>query len=237
MTRTSSPNCAPPPEPGAARVAVPRGVHARQRRHPHQRLPATPLSRTPRPSRQPLRRLATLITPAGGRRARRRHPLHGRARLRALRGAGQRGRHLRLGPADRLPRRRRTRRRHDHRPQPVHPAGHRGVTHRAQPDRLSVPLRHVPRANDLPCTGPLVVSAFVIGGVAGTGQLVESLGYFVAFGSASAGHSSCCPSSPSPSSAAPPAGWPSTTTPSASSPAPYWSPSPRCWCTEPRPAR
>ena len=33
----------------------------------------------------------------------------------------------------------------------------------------------------LPCTGPLVVSAFVIGGVAGTGQLVKSLGYFVAF--------------------------------------------------------
>ena len=33
----------------------------------------------------------------------------------------------------------------------------------------------------LPCTGPLVVSAFVIGGVAGTGQLADSLVYFVAF--------------------------------------------------------
>ena len=33
----------------------------------------------------------------------------------------------------------------------------------------------------LPCTGPLVVSAFVIGGVAGTGQLADSLVDFVAF--------------------------------------------------------
>lgn len=34
----------------------------------------------------------------------------------------------------------------------------------------------------LPCTGPLVLSAFVLGGVAGTGALVEGLTYFIAFG-------------------------------------------------------
>jgi cytochrome c-type biogenesis protein len=34
----------------------------------------------------------------------------------------------------------------------------------------------------LPCTGPLVLSAFTIGGVAGTGRLVDGLAYFVAFG-------------------------------------------------------
>ncbi len=33
----------------------------------------------------------------------------------------------------------------------------------------------------LPCTGPLVVSAFVIGGVGGTGALVDSLAYFLWF--------------------------------------------------------
>ena len=33
----------------------------------------------------------------------------------------------------------------------------------------------------LPCTGPLVISAFVIGGVSGGGALVESLRYFVWF--------------------------------------------------------
>jgi cytochrome c-type biogenesis protein len=33
----------------------------------------------------------------------------------------------------------------------------------------------------LPCTGPIVVSAFVLGGVSGTGALVDQLGYFVAF--------------------------------------------------------
>jgi cytochrome c-type biogenesis protein len=33
----------------------------------------------------------------------------------------------------------------------------------------------------LPCTGPLVVSAFVIGGVSGTGALADSLTYFVWF--------------------------------------------------------
>ena len=34
----------------------------------------------------------------------------------------------------------------------------------------------------LPCTGPLVLSAFTVGSVAGTGRLVDSLAYFVAFG-------------------------------------------------------
>ncbi len=34
----------------------------------------------------------------------------------------------------------------------------------------------------LPCTGPLVISAFVLGGVSGSGALVESLAYFTAFG-------------------------------------------------------
>lgn len=34
----------------------------------------------------------------------------------------------------------------------------------------------------LPCTGPLVLSAFTIGGVAGTGRLVDGLVYFVFFG-------------------------------------------------------
>ena len=33
----------------------------------------------------------------------------------------------------------------------------------------------------LPCTGPLVISAFVIGGVSGGGALFESLRYFVWF--------------------------------------------------------
>ncbi len=33
----------------------------------------------------------------------------------------------------------------------------------------------------LPCTGPIIVSAFVLGGVAGTGALVDQLWYFVAF--------------------------------------------------------
>ena len=34
----------------------------------------------------------------------------------------------------------------------------------------------------LPCTGPIVLSAFTIGSVAGTGRLVDSLAYFLAFG-------------------------------------------------------
>lgn len=34
----------------------------------------------------------------------------------------------------------------------------------------------------LPCTGPLIVSAFVIGGVGGTGALADSLAYFLFFG-------------------------------------------------------
>lgn len=34
----------------------------------------------------------------------------------------------------------------------------------------------------LPCTGPLIVSAFVLGGASGTGALVDALAYFVAFG-------------------------------------------------------
>ena len=34
----------------------------------------------------------------------------------------------------------------------------------------------------LPCTGPLIVSAFVLGGVSGGGALAESLAYFGAFG-------------------------------------------------------
>lgn len=33
----------------------------------------------------------------------------------------------------------------------------------------------------LPCTGPLIVSAFVIGGVGGAGSLADSLTYFVCF--------------------------------------------------------
>ncbi len=33
----------------------------------------------------------------------------------------------------------------------------------------------------LPCTGPIVVSAFVLGGVGGTGALIDQLWYFVAF--------------------------------------------------------
>lgn len=33
----------------------------------------------------------------------------------------------------------------------------------------------------LPCTGPIVVSAFVLGGVSGTSALLDQLGYFVAF--------------------------------------------------------
>ncbi len=34
----------------------------------------------------------------------------------------------------------------------------------------------------LPCTGPLIIAAFTIGSVAGTGGFVDSLGYFLAFG-------------------------------------------------------
>jgi cytochrome c-type biogenesis protein len=34
----------------------------------------------------------------------------------------------------------------------------------------------------LPCTGPLIISAFVIGGASGTGALLDSVAYFVAFG-------------------------------------------------------
>lgn len=33
-----------------------------------------------------------------------------------------------------------------------------------------------------PCTGPLILTAFVLGGVRGTGTFLDSLGYFVAFG-------------------------------------------------------
>ena len=33
----------------------------------------------------------------------------------------------------------------------------------------------------LPCTGPLVISAFVLGGVRGTGALADALAYFVCF--------------------------------------------------------
>ena len=33
----------------------------------------------------------------------------------------------------------------------------------------------------LPCTGPIIVSAFVLGGVSGTGALLDQLAYFVAF--------------------------------------------------------
>lgn len=34
----------------------------------------------------------------------------------------------------------------------------------------------------LPCTGPLIVSAFTIGSVAGAGSFLDSIGYFLAFG-------------------------------------------------------
>lgn len=34
----------------------------------------------------------------------------------------------------------------------------------------------------LPCTGPVILSAFVLGGVAGTGALAEGVAYFLAFG-------------------------------------------------------
>jgi cytochrome c-type biogenesis protein len=34
----------------------------------------------------------------------------------------------------------------------------------------------------LPCTGPLIISAFVVGGVAGSGELVDGLVYFLFFG-------------------------------------------------------
>lgn len=34
----------------------------------------------------------------------------------------------------------------------------------------------------LPCTGPLIISAFVLGSVRGTGELADGLAYFVAFG-------------------------------------------------------
>lgn len=34
----------------------------------------------------------------------------------------------------------------------------------------------------LPCTGPVILSAFVLGGIGGTGELVEGVTYFVAFG-------------------------------------------------------
>jgi cytochrome c-type biogenesis protein len=33
----------------------------------------------------------------------------------------------------------------------------------------------------LPCTGPIIVSAFVLGGVSGTGALIDQVWYFVAF--------------------------------------------------------
>jgi len=34
----------------------------------------------------------------------------------------------------------------------------------------------------LPCTGPLIISAFVLGGVRGTGALADGLAYFLVFG-------------------------------------------------------
>lgn len=34
----------------------------------------------------------------------------------------------------------------------------------------------------LPCTGPLIISAFVLGGVSGSGAFVDGLSYFLAFG-------------------------------------------------------
>lgn len=34
----------------------------------------------------------------------------------------------------------------------------------------------------LPCTGPLIISAFVVGGVAGSGALADGLAYFLFFG-------------------------------------------------------
>ncbi len=34
----------------------------------------------------------------------------------------------------------------------------------------------------LPCTGPLIISAFTIGSVAGAGSFLDSLGYFLSFG-------------------------------------------------------
>jgi cytochrome c-type biogenesis protein len=34
----------------------------------------------------------------------------------------------------------------------------------------------------LPCTGPLIISAFVIGGASGTGAMLDSVAYFIAFG-------------------------------------------------------
>jgi len=34
----------------------------------------------------------------------------------------------------------------------------------------------------LPCTGPLIISAFVLGGVGGTGAFADALGYFLFFG-------------------------------------------------------
>jgi len=34
----------------------------------------------------------------------------------------------------------------------------------------------------LPCTGPLIISAFVLGGVSGTAALLDGLAYFLAFG-------------------------------------------------------
>lgn len=34
----------------------------------------------------------------------------------------------------------------------------------------------------LPCTGPLIISAFVVGGVAGSGELADGLVYFLFFG-------------------------------------------------------
>ena len=34
----------------------------------------------------------------------------------------------------------------------------------------------------LPCTGPLILSAFTIGGVVGTGGFLDGLTYFLAFG-------------------------------------------------------
>ncbi len=34
----------------------------------------------------------------------------------------------------------------------------------------------------LPCTGPVILSAFVLGGVSGTGELLDGIAYFIAFG-------------------------------------------------------
>jgi len=34
----------------------------------------------------------------------------------------------------------------------------------------------------LPCTGPLIISAFALGGISGTGALIDGLAYFLVFG-------------------------------------------------------